>query len=140
PPVVAATTDTSSGPQTWRAEVTPAQLDGLQDGTLTASAVYTLGSGTVSGVARTFAKDTVAPDAPQATPGSGVYSTSQSVALHTTHSAATVHLPARRAPPPRPGGKEPLPRRGRHGERREPRRTGTAQHHELADGERDRGR
>jgi len=92
PPVVAATTDTSSGPQTWRAEFTPAQLAGLQDGTLTASAVYTLGSGTVSGVARTFAKDTVAPDAPQATPGSGVYATSQSVALHTTDSAAKIHF------------------------------------------------
>ena len=92
PPVVAATTDTSSGAQTWRAEFTAAQLNGLQDGTLTASAVYTVGSGTVSGVARTFAKDTVAPDAPQATPGSGVYATSQSVALHTTDPAAKIHF------------------------------------------------
>jgi hypothetical protein len=94
PPVVAATTDTSSGPQTWRAEFTAAQLDGLQDGTLTASAAYMVQGATTSiqGVPRTFAKDTVAPDAPQATPGSGVYATSQSVALHTTDTAATIHF------------------------------------------------
>jgi len=47
---------------------------------------------TVSGVARTFPKDTVAPDAPQATPGSGVYATSQSVSLHTTDPAAKIHF------------------------------------------------
>jgi len=94
PPVVAATTDTSSGPQTWRAEFTAAQLDGLQDGTLTASAAYMVQGATTSiqGVPRTFAKDTVAPDAPQATPGSGVYATSQSVALHTTDTAAKIHF------------------------------------------------
>jgi hypothetical protein len=92
PPVVAATTDASSGAQTWRAEFTAAQLDGLRDGTLTASAVYTVGSGTVSGVSRTFAKDTVAPASPRATPGSGVYTSSQAVALQTTDPAAKVHF------------------------------------------------
>ena len=92
PPVVTATPDASSGAQTWRAEFTAAQLDGLQDGTLTASAVYTLGSGTVPGVPRTFAKDTVAPAAPLATPGSGVYTSSQAVALQTADPAAKVHF------------------------------------------------
>jgi Chitobiase/beta-hexosaminidase C-terminal domain len=92
PPVVAATTDSPSGAQTWRAEFTAAQLDALRDGTLTASAVYTLGSGTVSGGSRTFAKDTIAPDAPQATPGSGTYTSSQAVVFHTTDPAAKVHF------------------------------------------------
>jgi large repetitive protein len=92
PPVVAATTDTSSGAQAWRAEFTAAQLDGLQDGTLTASATYAVGTGTLSGGTRTFAKDTVAPDAPVATPGSGVYTSSQAVALQTADPAAKVRF------------------------------------------------
>jgi len=92
PPVVAAQTDVSSGAQTWRAEFTAAQLDGLQDGTLTASGVYTLGTETVAGVPRTFAKDTVAPAAPLATPGSGVYTSSQAVTLHSADPDAKVHF------------------------------------------------
>jgi large repetitive protein len=91
-PAVPATTDTAAGAQTWQAEFTADQLDGLKDGTLTASAVYTLGLGPVSGVSRTFAKDTVAPASPQATPGSGVYTSSQAVALHSADPAAKVHF------------------------------------------------
>lgn len=92
--VVAATTDVSSGAQTWRAEFTAAQLAGFNDGQLTASASYTLNSGgnAISGVSRTFAKDTVAPDAPQATPGSGVYDRSQAVVLQAADPAATIHF------------------------------------------------
>jgi hypothetical protein len=90
--VVAATTDAASGAQTWSAEFTGAQLAGLNDGTLTASANYTVSGTQIQGVPRTFAKDTVAPGTPQASPGGGTYRSSQAVSLDSADPTAAIRF------------------------------------------------
>jgi hypothetical protein len=80
--------------QTWTAEFTAAQLAGLNDGSLTASASYTVAGSPIGGVNMNIAKDTVAPGAPLATPGSGTYTTSQAVTLQGPDPTANIRYSA----------------------------------------------
>jgi len=67
--------------QTWSATIPALALATLGEGSLTASATFTVPGGTISGTALTILKDTVAPSAPTVTPGPGVYNADQSVKL-----------------------------------------------------------
>ena len=89
------------GGQTWTATFSAADLAALADGTITASASYTVPAtenpdpaATVSfgGVNRTLAKDTVAPGEPIATPAPGTYATSQAVTLEGPDPSAEIHF------------------------------------------------
>ncbi len=89
------------GAQTWSATFSAADLASLQDGTITASASYTVPdtenvdpAATVSfaGVNKTLAKDTVAPGEPSATPAPGTYATSQAVTLEGPDPSAKIHF------------------------------------------------
>jgi hypothetical protein len=86
----AITTNAATGAQTWTATIPATAVAGLADGTLTASASYTVPSGTVGGATLSLAKDTVAPPAPTATPGAGTYAGPQSVTLADGDPDATV--------------------------------------------------
>lgn len=77
----AATLSADSGSQTWRANFTPEQVDGLRDGRLTVRGVYTVGGVNLRGPALVVQKDTVAPAKPTATPAPGVYPRTQFVTL-----------------------------------------------------------
>jgi hypothetical protein len=78
--------------QTWTAEFTAAQLAGLRDGSLTASATYMVAGTPIGGVSRSIPKDTVAPGAPLATPGSGTYTSTQAVTLLGPDPTAKIHF------------------------------------------------
>jgi Chitobiase/beta-hexosaminidase C-terminal domain len=69
--------------QTWSATIPALALSTLAEGSLTASATFTVPGGTISGATLTILKDTVAPSAPTVTPGPGVYNADQSVKLTT---------------------------------------------------------
>jgi Chitobiase/beta-hexosaminidase C-terminal domain len=80
-----------SVPQTWSAVIPAAQIQGLADGQITAIAEYMVNGTAMSGVNKTFEKDTIAPPPPTATPSAGAYAAAQSVTLsHNDNDPATV--------------------------------------------------
>jgi hypothetical protein len=94
-PATAAVTATATpapalGSQTWSVTIPAASVAGLTDGTLTAAATYTVAGTTVGGTNLTLPKDTIAPPAPSATPGTGLYNSAQSVTLSDADATATV--------------------------------------------------
>ena len=84
-PAVAATSGA------WTAAVPVSQLATLADGTLTASGLYTVSGGTVTGSTLDVVKDTVAPAAPTASPAPGTYESAQVVRLSSGDPSAQVH-------------------------------------------------
>src|SRR5919199_1628497 len=90
PLVVSGTLSAPTGAQTWTASVPAAQLAGLSDGTLTATATYTIATGTTTGVNLTIPKDTVAPPAPTASPAPGLFSSTQSLTLSDADATAKI--------------------------------------------------
>jgi hypothetical protein len=90
PVVVSGTLSAPTGAQTWTASVPAARLVGLSDGTLTATATYTIAAGTITGVNLTVAKDTVAPAAPTASPAPGLFTTTQNVTLRDADAGAAI--------------------------------------------------
>jgi hypothetical protein len=95
-PAVAApaTLSAPAGPQSFTATIAGAEVAGLSDGTLTATVTCTVGGSAVGGASLTLRKDTVAPDAPSATPGPGVYGEAQWVAIEAADPTATIHWTA----------------------------------------------
>jgi len=91
---VPATLSAPDGGQAFTATISGADLQGLSDGTLTASATYTVGGTDISGRDLTLLKDTVAPPAPTATPGTGTYASAQSVAIEDADATAALHWTA----------------------------------------------
>lgn len=89
--VAAVTPTPASGAQTWTATVPAAAIAGLKEGTLTASANYTLAAGTIGGGSLSILKDLVAPGTPGATPSPGTYPTTQAVSLSVSDSTAAIH-------------------------------------------------
>jgi Chitobiase/beta-hexosaminidase C-terminal domain len=96
---VPATLSAPSGAQTFTAAVPADRVRGLGDGTLTASATYTIGGMNISGDDLTLVKDTVVPPAPTATPGPRTYLGPQWVTLGDDDATATVHWTAGTATP-----------------------------------------
>ena len=96
---VPATVSAPAGPQSFTATIPGADLAGLSDGTLTASVSCAVGGGAVGGAGLTLRKDTVAPDAPSATPGPGLYGEAQWVAIEAPDPTATIHWTAGTAAP-----------------------------------------
>jgi hypothetical protein len=97
----ATTLSPAPGAQTWTATFSAADLALLPEGTLTASAAYTVpdtenvdptATVTFSGVNKTIVKDTFAPGDPDATPGPGTYASAQAVTLDGPDPAANVHF------------------------------------------------
>jgi hypothetical protein len=94
-PATAAVTATATpapaiGSQTWSVTVPAASVAALTDGTLTAVATYTVAATTIGGSNLTLPKDTIAPLAPTATPGPGLYNHAQSVTLSDADPTATL--------------------------------------------------
>jgi hypothetical protein len=85
-----ATPTPAAGSQTWSVTIPAASVAALTDGTLTATGTYTVGGVIVGGTNLTLPKDTVAPAAPTATPGPGLYNSAQSVTLSDADATATV--------------------------------------------------
>lgn len=80
----AAATGLAAGPgdKGWSAAFSRAQVEALNDGTLTATGSYTRADGTTAtGVAKKILKDTAAPAAPTATPDAGLYNSAQAVTI-----------------------------------------------------------
>ncbi len=99
PDPVRTVTPAATGSQTWTVTFTGEQVAALNDGTLTAHGEYSvlkpdLTTAVITGVDRTVEKDTVAPGAPIATPGSGTYETTQVVTLDRPDPASVVHFTA----------------------------------------------
>jgi hypothetical protein len=90
PVVVSGTLSAPTGAQTWTASVPTAQLANLSDGTLTATATYTIATGTTTGVNLTIPKDTIAPAAPTASPAPGLFSSTQSLTLSDADATAKI--------------------------------------------------
>ena len=92
---VATTLTPGPGQQTWTATIPAATVQGFPDGPLKLSGTYyatpdPLDPG-LAGSDLTVSKDVVAPDAPNATPGSGTYSETQAVLLqHTDGSGSRI--------------------------------------------------
>jgi hypothetical protein len=100
PPVaVPATLSAPGGAQSFTATIAGADLGALSDGTLTATVTCMVGGSAVDGAGLTLRKDTVAPDAPTATPGPGSYGETQAVALEAADPTATIHWTAGAAAP-----------------------------------------
>jgi hypothetical protein len=94
PPVTAsATPSPAAGTQTWSATIPAAQVGALGDGTLTASASYTVVGGTIGGASLGILKDLSAPSAPTATPSpaAGPFDGTQSVTLSDPDATAAIH-------------------------------------------------
>ena len=92
PPVTAAAVlSAAAGAQTWTATLAAADVRGLDDGVLTASATFTVASGPVTGTTLDVVKDTVAPAAPTATPGAGTFAARELVALRSADPTARIH-------------------------------------------------
>jgi hypothetical protein len=91
PATLDATLSGGAGAQTWRVAFPAASVLALTDGTLTASADYTIASGTIAGTPLSVLKDTIAPAAPVASPGGGLFNADQSVAL-SAEPNAVIHL------------------------------------------------
>jgi Chitobiase/beta-hexosaminidase C-terminal domain len=89
PALVAETSDlfAGSGDKSWSVTLRRAQLDALEDGSLTLSGDF---DGAPGG-GRTIAKDVLAPAAPAATPPPGTYAERQSVTLHGEQGADIRH-------------------------------------------------
>jgi len=88
---VPATMTAGFGSPTFTATVPASALAGLVDGPIRAEASYTIPTGTITGATVSITKDTVAPAAPTATPGSGQYAGTQNVAL-VREAGAVVHF------------------------------------------------
>jgi chitobiase/beta-hexosaminidase-like protein len=86
-----ATLSAPSGAQTWTATLPAEDVQGLDDGTLTASATFTTASGPVAGTTLAVLKDTVAPASPTATPGAGTFPGTQRFVLRSTDPTARIH-------------------------------------------------
>jgi hypothetical protein len=99
PVTVPATLSTASGAQSFTATIAGDDVRGLRDGTLTASATYTVAGTDIYGDDLTLLKDTVAPPAPSATPGPRTYLGPQSVTLGDDDASAKVHWTAGSATP-----------------------------------------
>ena len=91
-PIVVTPTPAGNVPQTWSAVVPAAQVATLADGRITVSADYTVNNTTLTGVNKTFEKDTVAPPTPTATPGPGRYPALQSVTLSQAETVPTTTI------------------------------------------------
>jgi Chitobiase/beta-hexosaminidase C-terminal domain len=91
---IPATLSAPSGAQSFTAPVPADRVGGLRDGTLTASATYTIGGMDITGDELTLLKDTVAPPAPVATPGPRTYLGPQAVTLGDDDATATIHWTA----------------------------------------------
>ena len=87
--------------QTWSATFTPAQVQALGDGTITAAGFYTITGVPLPGTPKQLLKDTVAPPAPTATPGAGTYPTAQAVSLSQMDPTpgTTIHFTVNGTPP-----------------------------------------
>ena len=96
---VPATVSAPAGAQSFTATIPGADLAALSDGPLTASLTCAVGGSAVDGAGLTLRKDTVAPDAPSATPGPGLYGEAQWVAIEAADPAATIHWTAGATPP-----------------------------------------
>jgi hypothetical protein len=96
---IPATLSMPSGAQTFTATVPADRVGALRDGTLTASATYTIGGMNISGGDLTLVKDTVVPPAPTATPGPRTYLGPQSVTLSDDDATAKIHWTAGTATP-----------------------------------------
>src|SRR4051794_34038995 len=96
---IPATLSMPSGAQTFTATVPADRVGALRDGTLTASATYTIGGMNISGDAMTLVKDTVVPPAPTATPGPRTSLAPQSVTLADDDASAKIHWTAGTATP-----------------------------------------
>src|SRR3954447_4910230 len=96
---IPATLSMPSGAQTFTATVPADRVGALRDGTLTASATYTIGGMDISGNDLTLVKDTVVPAAPTATPGPRTYLGPQSVTLADDDASAKIHWTAGTATP-----------------------------------------
>src|SRR3954454_21787112 len=94
-----ATVSMPSGAQTFTATVPADRVGALRDGTLTASATYTIGGMDISGGDLSLVKDTVVPPAPTATPGPRTYLGPQSVTLSDDDATAKIHWTAGTATP-----------------------------------------
>src|SRR3954470_2029131 len=90
PVTVDAALTTGAGGATWTASIPAFSIGALTDGTLTASASYTVAGGTIGGTPLDILKDTVGPAAPTAAPAGGLYNADQSVKL-TAEAGATIH-------------------------------------------------
>jgi hypothetical protein len=96
---IPATLSMPSGAQSFTATVPADRVGALRDGTLTASATYTIGGLDISGGDLTLAKDTVVPPAPTATPGPRTYLGPQSVTLADDDATSKIHWTAGTATP-----------------------------------------
>jgi hypothetical protein len=84
------TLSTAAGPKTWTGLIPRASVNALADGTLTASAIYTLATGTITGTTLAIRKDTVAPAPVTATPAPGTFTTKPNVTLKETDTTAPI--------------------------------------------------
>jgi Chitobiase/beta-hexosaminidase C-terminal domain len=75
----------------FKATFPAADVTGLAEGTLTASATITTPAQTFTGASQTILKDTQAPPPPVASPSGGTFSTSESVRLGDDDATAKVH-------------------------------------------------
>src|SRR3954451_12894436 len=91
---IPATLSASSGAQSFTATVPADRVGGLRDGTLTASAAYTIGGTNITGDELMLLKDTVAPPAPMATPEPRTYLGPQAITLGDDDATATIHWTA----------------------------------------------
>jgi Chitobiase/beta-hexosaminidase C-terminal domain len=79
-----------AGTETWTATIPAAQLAALPQGAFPLTATFT-GLGAPGPDTRTLTKDTVAPDAPTATPAAGTFSAAQAVTLSDADPTAQIH-------------------------------------------------
>ncbi|MEA2250521.1 MAG: hypothetical protein QOI62_3160 [Solirubrobacteraceae bacterium] len=89
----------ATGAQTWTASFAGADVATLTDGPLTATATFTVGATTFVGRTLTILKDTVAPDAPTASPQPGTYAPGLAIALARTDPEAVVRYTANGSAP-----------------------------------------
>jgi hypothetical protein len=94
PVTVPAMLSAPSGAQSFTATIPAGDVRALRDGTLTASATYTVGGTDIHGEDLTLLKDTAVPPAPTATPGPRTYLSAQSVTLSDDDASATIHWTA----------------------------------------------
>jgi hypothetical protein len=86
------TATVAAGGNSWSAVFPSAGVRTLKDGVLTASGSYTTPSATVTGAPLQIPKDTVAPGAATATPGTGTYTGTRQVTLSSADATATIRF------------------------------------------------